>query len=87
MATFSCGKILEATQHEVGRAQIADWFNGYVTSYNYFGTRNVVPPDNPTSVAFVDSYCRNNPLHNIIQAAAVLVQDLGGPKASHPYKS
>ena len=83
---LSCGKLLEATKSKVGRAQVADWLNGYVTGYNYYAEKPVMPPDNETSIAFAETFCRNNPLANIVSGGAVLVQDLGGPKVSFQYE-
>ena len=86
LGTLSCGKLLDATKGEVGRAEVADWINGYVTSYNYYSNKPLTPRDNETNVAFAEAYCRNNPLSNIVAASAVLVQDLGGPKVRFAYK-
>lgn len=87
LGTLSCGKLLQATKAPVGRAQVADWINGYVTGYNYYATTGVLtPPENATSIAFAETFCRNNPLSNIVAAAAVLVQDLGGPKVAFKFQ-
>jgi len=83
---LSCGKLLEATKGEVGRAQVADWLNGYITGYNYYAGRPLLPPDKETSIAFADNFCGHNPLSNIVAVAAVLVQDLGGPKVFFQYE-
>ncbi|MGV8932342.1 MAG: hypothetical protein ACOH1R_09600 [Luteimonas sp.] len=83
---LSCGKLLEATKSEVGRAQVADWLNGYVTGYNYYASKPLLPSDKESSIAFAETFCRNNPLSNIVSAAAVLVQDLGGPKVLFQYE-
>lgn len=85
-ALLSCGQLLEAVERPAGRNLIADWTNGYVTAYNYYAEQKIQPSDNLSSIAFVKSYCRSNPLHILLQAGAVLVQDLGGKEALHQYK-
>jgi hypothetical protein len=79
LGTLSCGKVLDNLDNPVGRAEISDWLNGFVTAYNYYHDRQLVtPPDRETHIAFVDSYCRKNPLSNIVAAGVSLVESLGG---------
>jgi len=87
LGTLNCGQLLNATKTEVGRAEVADWLNGFVTGYNAFnGADSISPPDNPTAIAFANKFCANNPLSNIIAAGAVLVQDLGGKPVAFKYE-
>jgi hypothetical protein len=87
LATLSCGSILEDSKNKVRGAEISDWLNGYVTGYNFYNTnRQVNPPDRATNIAFIENFCRNNPLSILVSGGAVLVQDLGGPKVDFDYK-
>jgi len=84
---FSCGDWLEDTKREVSRIQYTEWMLGFLTSFNYYNRNNQVrPPDRASVSAWIDKYCRDNPLHQQFMAAAALVEELGGPKAPHPWK-
>jgi hypothetical protein len=83
---FSCRQLLDATKSAIGRAQVAEWLNGYVSGYNSYASKALLPPDMDTGIAFVETFCRNNPLSNIGSVGAVLVQDLGGPKVLFRYE-
>jgi hypothetical protein len=79
----SCGKWLE-TRNSPSHYQFKQWVMGFISGINWNNQINPArPPDQAAVVAFVDHYCTNNPLHGIVHAAAVLVQESGGPKV-HP---
>lgn len=83
----SCGKVLDAKGDRNARLQFEQWVEGYLTGYNYYThTRNITPPDSASVFAYVENYCRNNPLHALVSAAAALVQELGGRIAAHQFK-
>lgn len=82
LGTLSCGKVLDNLDNPVGRAEISDWLNGFVTAYNYYENQQLVtPPDKETNVAFIETYCRKNPLSNIVAGAVDLIESLGGKKS------
>ena len=85
---LSCGKWLEDFRHSLaGHHQNMQWIYGFLSGVNWHTSGpQAKPPDVEGLAAFVDFYCRNNPLHPIGLAAAALVQDMGGPKASHQWK-
>ena len=86
-AVTPCGAILEIGDNDVQRIQLSEWLNGYISSYNYYNTPKVTPPEAVAARAFAQTYCQNNPLHSAWNMAAALVEALGGKKALHKYKS
>jgi hypothetical protein len=69
---------------------LVQWVHGFISGVNWsLEEQQAHPPDAAAIVAFMDSYCTNNPLHRIWQAAAILVQEAGGPKVdprTHQWK-
>ena len=57
------------------RGVILWWMRGFITGYNWFNETNQVTRElsDETMVAFVDKYCRDNPLKTFTQAAAQLI--------------
>lgn len=86
LGRLTCGKLLEATKSDFGRAQVADWLNGYITGYNFYASKPLLPPDKESTVLFASSHCNKNPLSNIVAVAAIIVQDLGGPIVKFKYE-
>lgn len=90
--SLSCGKWLEIQRYESGRLQGMQWILGYLTGYNsqnasgLFKSHQVRPADGESAVAFLDTYCSNNPLSNVASAALALVETLGGEKTEIPWK-
>jgi hypothetical protein len=83
----SCGKWIEARNGTVSHYQYKQWAFGYLSGANWnSGKKQSSPPDGDAAIAFIDQYCRNNPLHSLVLAAAALVQETGGPKATHKWK-
>ena len=84
---LTCGEWLEGTKREWPRTQYTDWVLGFLTSFNYYNpSRQVNPPDRASVSAWIDKYCRDNPLHRQFMAAAASLEELGGPKALHQWK-
>ena len=72
----SCGKWLSLRQDKVNHAVLKHWVLGFVSGSNWNASGpQARPPDADSVVAFVDQYCRNNPLHMISLAAAAVVQE------------
>jgi len=85
--TLSCGKWLESRNDLATYYQLRQWVFGFVSGTNYSAPRKQSnPPDSEAGVAFIDQYCKNNPLHLLVLAAAALVQETGGPNAEHQWK-
>ena len=80
----SCGTWIEARHKPVEYYQYLPWVLGFITGSNWHNAEQQARPlDVKAVVAFIDQYCRNNPLHSLVLAAAAVVQETGGPKV-HP---
>src|SRR5712691_7550859 len=79
----SCGTWIETRQKPAQHYQYLQWVLGFITSSNWYSYNNgpqAKPLDVKAVVAFIDQYCRNNPLHSLTYAAAAVVQETGGTK-------
>ena len=85
--TASCGKWIESRNDKAAHFQYKQWVLGFISGSNW---NTVGPQSRPTDqeavVAFVDLYCKNNPLHTLVAAAAVAVQETGGAKVKIQWK-
>ena len=87
VGTNSCGKWLEAAPSPGTRAQFRSWVLGFLSGVNWHSsTTQAKVPDPEAALAFVDEYCKRNPLHLVALGAAALAQESGGPKAAHQWK-
>lgn len=82
----SCGQYLEArAQNPSSSAAInvglMQWFWGYASAYNMYSKtpQYTVTIDGATVLAYVDRYCRNNPLSAATDAMVKLVESNGAP--------
>lgn len=83
----SCGNWTEAVQNPSVRAQYGSWVLGFLSGSNLQSSSvQGTVTDAEAAVAFIDEYCKHNPLHQIVWGAAALVQESGGPKAQHQWK-
>lgn len=79
----TCGAYLAERQsisHENTDFQFSAWVFGFLSSYN---TLSLLPqiktmPESSTILAYLDKYCRDNPLKHVSHGTACLVADLGG---------
>jgi hypothetical protein len=82
LGTKSCGHFLEtrAKADEFLDSVMATWVEGFLTGTNvqrYESGRPFVPlPDRASTLAFVDKYCRDNPLKSIVEASIALNREL-----------
>ena len=52
---------------------------GYITGYNNYGTSpQIKVPDPNTILAYMDKYCKDHPLRNVLSGTLELIGDLGG---------
>jgi hypothetical protein len=87
LGTTSCGKWTEASKNPVPRAQFHGWVFGFLTGVNWHSNGpQATVPDAAAAGAFLDEYCKRNPLHIVALGASALVQESGGPKALHNWK-
>lgn len=84
VGTFSCGKYLEfrGTKNETQDAAFVSWIWGYLAGLNMEAQRATTQnlPDAASTLAYVDKYCDEHPLNNVLQAAGGLFKELGGKR-------
>lgn len=84
--TLSCGVWLENSKSSEARALYTQWVVGFLSAHNYYlSNKQASVPDLSTAGAWLDSYCRKNPLHMVISAAAALVEASDGKPATHKW--
>ena len=77
--TASCGKFTPFFADETGRVMATTWIAGFVTAYNRFEAAdgNIAEgTDGAALVAWVEKYCRENPLDNLARATEQLTFEL-----------
>lgn len=79
--TVSCGKYLELRRaNDRGQEfQVLAWADGFISGHN----RNTLVADqvrgkidDETILAYLDKYCRDNPLHDLVKGVVSLVDEL-----------
>lgn len=77
---ISCAAWTRSQGDEILRAQYGTWFRGFVSGYNFGNPANQVllgaMPDPGAVAAYVDKFCRANPLLSFVAAAVPLVQEI-----------
>ena len=77
---ISCAAWTHSQGDEILRAQYGTWFRGFVSGYNFGNPANQVllgaMPDPGAVAAYVDKFCRANPLLSFVAAAVPLVQEI-----------
>ena len=75
---FSCGKWTNAPKRTPEREIYEKWVLGYLSGINveHTGPDFLRDRDTDGMKAWIDNYCRRNPLHPIAQAVAELIKDL-----------
>jgi hypothetical protein len=76
---ISCGAWTRAHGDEILLAHYGAWFRGFVSGYNFGNPANQVRlgamPDPAAVAAYIDKFCRDNPLLSFVAAAVPLVQE------------
>lgn len=84
VGTLSCGKYLQlrAEKIEVQDGALVSWIWGYMTGFNMEVRQPTIRewPDQPSTLTYIDKYCRDNPLDNVLIATNALIKDLGGKR-------
>lgn len=84
VGTFSCGKYIQlrAEQNNAQDSAFISWVWGYVSGFNMEAKAPTSreTPDGPSTLAYIDKYCRENPLDNVLFATNALIRDLGGKR-------
>jgi hypothetical protein len=85
---ISCAAWTRSRGDELLRAQYGTWFRGFVSGYNFGNPANQVllgaMPDPPAVAAYIDRFCRDNPLLTFVAGAVPLVQEIREHRASTP---
>jgi hypothetical protein len=83
VGTGSCGAYLEvrAARSEHFNDSLSGWISGFVSGMNNsrFKLTKAYPkllPDSPSMLAYLDKYCRENPLKAVWQGADALFEEL-----------
>jgi hypothetical protein len=86
VGTSSCGVWTRAragTDFDLDKAAISSWLLGYVTAVNFWTTASSRKSggvsegyDNEALLAWVDNYCKANPLQTIEKASGNLLREL-----------
>jgi hypothetical protein len=75
--TQSCGKWM-AEKNPLVHGNVDSWVLGYVTALG--GVASARTTDSQAIIAWVENFCRANPLTGVHEAAAALVVELSKPK-------
>lgn len=89
MGTHNCGQYIEFTtgdQADTYKQLYYTWVWGFMSGASFFGPKEVDPPEAPTVVAFLDNFCRRNPLLTVTSGTLALAAELGGPRTKFPYQ-
>lgn len=81
--TVSCGAYVETRLGEgalgPNSIQMFSWVQGYLSAYNNYSKYPMVDvPSFAGIAAFLDKYCRDNPLHHVAHGVDALLAELGG---------
>jgi hypothetical protein len=81
--SIECGSYLKARQQKsvADEDVVAQWAWGYMSAYNFFSSHKqvrVISQD--TLLAYMDKFCKDNPLSVLSQGINGLIGDLGGWK-------
>ena len=78
----SCGTYIEfrTSGNMQSTSQVVQWVWGSLHGYNLYtpNAAKVSPPELDAVAAYLEKYCRENPLGYVVNALPKLVDDLGG---------
>lgn len=83
---LDCGTFLEARSNNASLYQFTSFVYGYISAYNFFSVHPQVTRELPTATiaAYLDKFCRDNPLKTVQQGTTALIGDVGGWKIGTP---
>ena len=61
---------------------VVEWVRGYMSGFNTearIQTKGDMP-DDPSTLAYLDKYCREHPLDSFVKATWALLKELGGKR-------
>jgi len=84
VGTSSCGQYLQlrAKKNNAQDRVLVSWIWGYMAGFNMEVLQPTTreAPDAPSTLAYIDKHCRENPLDNVLIATNALIRDLGGKR-------
>ena len=85
---WSCGDwhAAEPAKTNISRTVQTAWLYGYISGVNAAAPGSGVRVSGTQIRAFIDHYCAQNPLHQLVQAADALIEEAGGRKSSHTWR-
>lgn len=73
----TCGEYVARQRLSAYEYMVHSWMQGYMAGYNAFAkSPQVKPPSIETLEAFIDKYCRDNPLATVAAMTDSLIQQL-----------
>lgn len=83
-AGMSCGEYLQGrqTRTDAEMRVVVEWVRGYMSGFNTearIQTKGDMP-DDPSTLAYLDKYCREHPLDSFVKATWALLRELGGKR-------
>ena len=84
VGNFSCGQYLQlrAEKNNTQDGVLVSWIWAYMAGFNMEVRQPTTreTPDAPSTLAYVDKHCRENPLDSVIIATNALIRELGGKR-------
>lgn len=83
VGSTECGSYLKARQQKSAADEdvVTQWAWGYMSAYNFFSSHKQVRfTSQDTLLAYLDKFCKDNPLSLLSQGVNGLIGDLGGWK-------
>ena len=83
-AGMSCGEYLRGRLNstDADTRIVVEWVRGYMSGFNTearIQTKGDMP-DDPSTLAYFDKYCREHPLDSFVKATWALLRELGGKR-------
>lgn len=75
-----CNRIMANMKGNHVDSAYTQWVAGYISAYNLFGDKKQIEeiPDDAILDAYLQRYCKENPLDKVIWASMSLINELGG---------
>lgn len=79
-ANIGCGEYLQDRKEDRYAQFYSQWVLGFIAGYNFYASQPQTSstPKEATVHAYLEKYCRENPLKDVGLGAMTLITDLGG---------
>jgi hypothetical protein len=75
--TESCGKWLKLSENDLEKHTYKPWVQGFLSAANLLANDEFLKQTDPATIfAWMDNYCRQNPLHDLNSATMALIIEL-----------